>query len=50
MMLIELVVWTIAGLRSVIMYVLEAILWLGGARSKTQLPDLQLKLSIGLWY
>jgi hypothetical protein len=32
--LIGLVVWTIAGLQLVIMYVLEAILWLGGAKSK----------------
>jgi hypothetical protein len=47
-MLIGLVVWTIAGLRSVIVYMLEAILWHEGARSKTWLPDLQLRLSIVL--
>jgi hypothetical protein len=35
--------------RSIIGYcVLETILWFGGARSKTWLLDLQLRLSIGL--
>jgi hypothetical protein len=47
-MLIRLVVWMIAGLLSVIVYVLEVILWLEGARSKTWLSDLQLRLSIRL--
>jgi hypothetical protein len=47
-MLIGLVVWTIVGLRPDIVYVLKAILWLEGAKSMTWLPDLQLRLSIGL--
>jgi hypothetical protein len=38
------------GLQLDIVYILEAILWLGGARNKLWLSDLRLRQSIDLWH